>query len=370
MVIAINARVLTERMGGPARYIKNIIRELTLQDSANTYYILVKKEDFDFGFPLPANFNKVILPTDNRVLFDYFYLPLFSWKRKVDIFMFPKNTFSPLVRGRKVPVYHDIIYFEKGLKFREFKLFDDLHHRIMIPIASRFSAVDLTVSEFTASRMRELLKIKPEKIRVIKEGVEGAFRKIEDKKELDRVSRKYDLHYPFFFYSGSLSPRKNMQAVVDAFSRIKKDIPHYIYFTGCDSWNDRGVYFDIDRLQLNGRVKVLGHLTDEELIAMYNLADCYLYPSLYEGFGLPILEAQACGCPLITSDIPSCREVAGDGALIVDPRDVNAIADAMVKVTTDKALRRKLVKKGLANCKQYSWEKTVRELRELMNELS
>ncbi len=369
MVIAINARVLTERIGGPARYIKNIIRELSLQDRKNFYYLILKKEDYQFDFSLPSNFKKILFPTNNRVFFDYFYLPYFSWKHKIDIFLFPKNTYSPLVRGKKIPVYHDIIYFEKGLKFREFRFFDNLHHKIMIPVAAKFSAIDLTVSDFTASRMKTLLGIKPQKIRIIKEGVESSFRQIENKKVLNRVIDKYGLKKPFFFYSGSLSPRKNMQAVVKAFSQIKEQIPHNMYFTGCDSWNDRDVYCAMDKHQLNGRIKVLGLLTDEELVAMYNLADGYLYPSLYEGFGLPILEAQACGCPLITSDIPSCREVAGEGALIVDPHDISAIAGAMLDISSNRRLRRDLVKKGYDNCKKFNWQKTVRELLALMNEL-
>lgn len=366
MIIAINARVLNERHGGPARYTMNIIRELAAIDRTNRYHILMY-DKMDFDFQLPSNFTVSVVRFRSKLFFDYVYLPLFSWRNRIDIFLFPKNTFSPLVRGKKIPVYHDIVYFE-DFNFREFKYFDNLHHKIMIPVAAKFSWIDLTVSDFTASRMKSLLHIKPEKIRVVKEGVEGHFRKISDKKRLARVRETYNLRTPFFFYAGSLSPRKNMLNVIRAFTRIKDSIPHVIYFTGGDSWLDSEVHDMILAGGLQDRIIKLGYISEEDLVIMYNLADCYLYPSLYEGFGLPILEAQACGCPVLTSNVSSCPEVAGEGALYVDPYDVEDIAWAMLSVVKDKDLRRRLVKAGLENCRQYTWEKTAHAIYRLFLE--
>ncbi len=366
MNIAINARVLNERHGGPARYTLNIIRELALLDPINRYYLLLY-DSKDFGFSLPDNFTVKISPIRSKLFFDYCYLPLFSWMNRIDVFLFPKNTYSPLVRGRKVPVYHDIIYFE-DFNFREFRFFDNLHHRVMIPIAAKFSWRDLTVSDFTAGRMRDLLHIRPEKIRVIKEGVEPHFRKITDKKKRSNVIRKFNLRTPFFFYAGSLSPRKNMFNLVQAFIKIRDRVPHTIYFTGGDSWRDSDVSRIIADNNLRERIITLGYLSEEDLVLMYNLADCYLYPSLYEGFGLPILEAQACGCPVITSSVSSCPEVAGKGAVYVDPDSVDDIAAAMISIVTDKKLRAAVVKNGSANCRRYTWDKTARQILALFHE--
>src|SRR3990172_3161793 len=160
MNIAINARVLNERQGGPSRYTLNIIRELASIDKRNRYHILMYGAP-DFDFSLPANFTVRVVRLRSKLFFDY-------------------------------------VYFE-NFGFREFKFFDNLHHKIMIPVAARFSYVDLTVSDFTASRMRELLGIKPEKIRVIKEGVGHVFKKITDTAALSRVIQKYDLKRPFLF---------------------------------------------------------------------------------------------------------------------------------------------------------------------------
>ncbi len=366
MNIAINARVLNERQGGPARYTMNVIRELASLDRKNRYIILMY-DSVDFGFSLPDNFITRIVRIRSKLFFDYIYIPAFSWLNRIDIFLFPKNTFSPLVRGKKIPVYHDIVYFE-DLDFREFKFFDNLHHRIMIPVAARFSWRDLTVSDFTASRMRSLLDITGDKIRVVKEGVEESFMTITDKKKLDGTVKKLGLTIPFFFYAGSLSPRKNMLNLLRAFMIVRDSIPHCIYFTGGDSWLDSDIHRFIQENGLADRVMKLGYIDDDDLVRMYNLADCYLYPSLYEGFGLPILEAQACGCPIIASNTASIPEVAGEGALYVDPRDVDDLACAMVRIVRDRRFRNRIVAAGSKNCARYTWKSTARGILDIFHE--
>jgi glycosyltransferase involved in cell wall biosynthesis len=365
--IAINARVLNERKGGPARYTRSVIKELCRLDRRNKYFLLFY-DDPDFDFEIPLNFIVQIYRFRSKFLFDYIIIPLFSYFNQIDIFIFPKNTFSPFVKGKKIPIYHDLVYFEK-FTFREFKFFDHLHHKIMIPISSMFSTIDVSVSDFTAERMKTLLKIDKRKIRVIKEGVEPHFKIIRNRQILQKVKNKFSIQQPFFFYSGSLSPRKNFVNVVNALEKIRDKIPHKIYVTGGDSWLDSGVFSLIDKHSLNDRFIRLGYLSEEELVVMYNLAECYLYPSLYEGFGLPILESQACGCPLITSLRSSCPEVAGDAALFVDPENVEDLAGAMLQISKDKVLRRRLIHRGILNSKKFKWKDTADKLKQLIEEI-
>lgn len=360
MTIAINCRILSERPGGGHRYTVNLIKELTKIDQKNEYLLLLKK-DYLPDFPLPGNFKKIIFHTKSKIIFDYWLIPRFSRKHKIDYFIFPKNTFSPFVRGKKIPIYHDIIYHEKKFEFREFKFFDHLHHKVMIRYARNHSFLDCTVSEFTALRMKELLNIPEKKIRIFKEGVERSFRVVEDKEKKDNLIKRLNLRLPFLFYSGSLSPRKNMLNVLKAFNSIKEKIPYNLYFTAGDSWKDNAISEYIHEQRLEQRVVKLGYLSEEELILMYNLASIYLYPSLYEGFGLPILEAQACGCPVITSNVSSCPEIAGDAACLVDPHRIDMIAEAILRIMTDKGYREDLIQKGFVNCKQYSWAKMAQE---------
>ncbi len=367
MNIAFNARVLNERQGGPARYTHEILKILAGKDRKNIYYIFCY-DDIEFDFSLPDNFKLKIIRFRSRIIFDYIILPIISYIYRIDVFFFPKNTYSPLIRGKKIPFFNDIVYFE-DLGFREFKFFDNLHHTLMVPVAARFSYINLSISEFTASRMTELLNIKREDIRVIHLGIEKRFRKIHDQDYLDGITEKFNIQKPFLFYAGSLSPRKNMVNIIRAFSTIQDEIPHAIYVTGGYSWRDDEVFHFIKENRLDGRIFKLGFLTDEELIALYNCADCYLYPSLYEGFGLPILESQGCGCPVITSTVSSCPEIAGDGAVLVEPHDKKALADAIVRVTSDRPFRDKLIQKGFENCSRFSWEKSAQVLLDLYDEI-
>lgn len=159
-----------------------------------------------------------------------------------------------------------------------------------------------------------------------------------------------------------------MVNLIKAFIKIKDSIRHVIYFTGGDSWLDTEVHDMITENNLQDRIIKLGFISEEELVIMYNLADCYLYPSLYEGFGLPILEAQACGCPVITSNVSSCPEVAGKGALYVDPRNIDDIAHSMLRIAKDKKLKQSLIAEGLKNCSHFTWEKTARGILDVFNE--
>lgn len=359
-IFSINARVLTEREGGPARYLRNIIYHLTQLDKKNIWYLLVNRE-YHFPFDLPDNFKPVVLNSNSKLWYEYVRLPLWSWRKKPQVSLFPKNTFSPFFYGYKFPVFHDIIYFEKEQK-REFSFFDNLHHRIMIPVAARFAKKNIAISDFTASRMNTLLSIDYTSTAIIKNGVEDRFRKISDNQFLQSVVEKYNLQKPFLFYAGSLSPRKNMVRVVRAFASLKDRIPHHLYFTGGHSWRDSAVFQEITAAGLETRVRALGFLDEEELVALYNLADACVYPSLYEGFGLPILEAQACGCPVVTSTVASCPEVAGDGAELVDPYEIDSIAKGIVKIVDNREYREKMIDNGYKNLSRFSWKKAASEL--------
>ena len=166
---------------------------------------------------------------------------------------------------------------------------------------------------------------------------------------------------PYFFYCGSLSPRKNILRVLRAFHRIKDRIPHHFYICTGVSWNDEPV-LAYARGHLADRLSFLGYGRTDKLVALYSHADAFVFPSLYEGFGLPILEAQACGCPVLTSNRTSCPEVAGDAALVVDAEDESAIAEAMLTLALDPSKRDALRAKGHKNVRRYSWRRSVEAL--------
>ncbi|MFW6025682.1 MAG: glycosyltransferase family 4 protein [Candidatus Woesearchaeota archaeon] len=170
---------------------------------------------------------------------------------------------------------------------------------------------------------------------------------------------KYSINKPFIFYVGSDVGRKNIKRLAKSFNSIEKQIPHELILAG-----------NIRRQYNSQRIKKIGYVNNEDLVQLYNQADLYVYPSLYEGFGLPILEAQACGCPVLTSNVTSMPEVAGYGAHIVNPYSEKEIAEGMEKILNDKKYREELIKKGFENVKRFSWEKTARDILKVCKDLS
>ena len=201
-----------------------------------------------------------------------------------------------------------------------------------------------------------------QKVVVTYEAADAKYKPINNRAKLKRVIDKYGLPSQFIMYVGSLSPRKNMTRLLQAFASIKDQIPHQLVLTGSKSWKDADVYQTIARLSIQDRIHKLGYVDEQDMPGLYNLAEAYIYPSLYEGFGLPVLEAMQCECPVIASMSTSIPEVAGDAAILFDPMDPNAMANAICQVLLDRDLREQLKVKGLARAKQFSWIKCAQTM--------
>jgi glycosyltransferase involved in cell wall biosynthesis len=187
---------------------------------------------------------------------------------------------------------------------------------------------------------------------------------VSDPAALAEVRARYGIVGCYLLYVGTLQPRKNLDRVIEAFARLA-GTPAFtdvkLVLAGKRGWLYDDLFAQVKRLGLTGRVIFPGYVADEHLLALLSGAQAFVFPSLYEGFGIPVLEAGACGVPVITSNTSSLPEVAGDAALLVDPHDVDAIAEAMYRLVTDDALRAELARRGLENVKRFSWEKCGRE---------
>ena len=182
---------------------------------------------------------------------------------------------------------------------------------------------------------------------------------------------KYSITGSFILFVGNISPRKNILALLQAFNKLKKrGIKHKLVIAGKKDQRYEQVLKTLNELNLGGEVIFTGYVPEEDLPKLYNAADLFVYPSLYEGFGLPILEAMACGTPVVASNVSSLPEVAGDAGLLVNPQDVDALTNAMYKVLTDDKLKESLIDKGLERAKFFSWEKTARETLEVYKEVA
>ncbi|MEW5959405.1 MAG: glycosyltransferase family 1 protein [Chloroflexota bacterium] len=222
----------------------------------------------------------------------------------------------------------------------------------------------VAVSEATRADLMALYQTPPEKITVIHHGVTPEFKPVEEPARLAAVRRQYGLgSRPFILTLGTIQPRKNYRRLVQAFARLES--PWELVIAGGKGWHYDAIFEEVRRLGLEQRVYFPGFVADADLPALCSAARLFVYPSLYEGFGLPALEAMACGVPVIASNQSSLPEVVGDAGLLVEPRDVEALAGAMSRVLVDEALHQHLAQAGRRRAANFSWDKAAARLLEL-----
>ena len=234
---------------------------------------------------------------------------------------------------------------------------------------ARRAALTLADSEATRNDLVRAYHVDPARVRVVYLGVGEATAARPPLRGAGEEEPR--IACPYFLYIGTLQPRKNLERVVAAFARLAA-LPELdgvqLVLTGRRGWLYDSLFAQVNALGLAGRVLFPGYVAEGDLPALYAGALAFVFPSLYEGFGLPVLEAHAYGVPVLTANNSSLPEVAGDAALLVDPHDVDAIADAMYRLATDAALRQDLIRKGLENVKRFSWEKCARETLAVLEE--
>lgn len=234
--------------------------------------------------------------------------------------------------------------------------------RMMLPLAARRAAAVITISQSARRDLLRILKIPPEKIHIVYGAAPQHFEPVTSPAELARIRQKYKLPEQFLLYVGTLEPRKNLSRLVRAFSRLKEQgQPHKLVLAGPWGWSMNDFQQQIERLELNDSVQMLGYIPDEDLPGLYSLATVFVFPSLYEGFGLPPLEAMACGTPVLSSKNSSLAEICGDAAYLVDPLDEESLVAGLQRVLGDETLRAELGEFGRRRAGEFSWERAARE---------
>ena len=280
-----------------------------------------------------------------------FWTNYLNLKEKNAIIFNPSQLEGVLIKNKSnkiITVVHDLIplIFKRGKQYYYFKYF--------FPKVIENSEKIIAVSNFTKYELINYYKISEDKIHVIYNGISEIFKNFN----LPRQA--------FILYVGRFEKLKNIEALIKAFTIfIKKYKLNYFLVLIGNGHIDESLI----NKEIKNKIKILKNVSDKELVNFYNTASLFIFPSLYEGFGFPPLEAMACGCPVIVSNVASLPEVCGDAAYYVDPYDVESIADGMYKILTDKALRENLIKNGLERVKQFSWEKTAREILKIIESL-
>ncbi len=242
--------------------------------------------------------------------------------------------------------------------------------KIMIPKVLIRADKIVAISNFTKNEYLELFPwLREDKIIVTHLGVNSKFRIIE-KNNLDDIKSKYSLSSKFILSVCTIEPRKNLKRLLQAFSLVKDKIEHNLVLAGAYGWKNKELYSLIYSLGISSRVKFTGHISLNDLVKLYNMADLFAYVSIYEGFGIPPLEAMACGCPVITSNNTSIPEIVGDAAYQVNPFDIEEISVALEKMASDAQLRNRFTKLGLQQVQKFSWSKCAVETLRVYHSLS
>lgn len=362
MRIGIDYTAAVHQRAGIGRYTRSLVKALARLDKENEYILLVAGRPKE-GTAFPPNFEIRYLPLSHHwttILWQRLRLPLSAdlFTGPVDLFHSPDYVFPPLRRGKRVLTIHDLSFLRypegapPGLRW---------YLTQAVPRSISQADLVLAVSRSTKRDLIELLEVEADRVEVLYEGVEERFHPL-DEEALVAVRGRYSLDFPFILTVGTLEPRKNHVGLLQAYSLLKRRHLPQLVIAGDKGWLYEGIFQEVERLGLEERVLFLGYVPEEDLPALYNLADLFVYPSLYEGFGLPPLEAMACGTPVVVSDTSSLPEVVGDGALLVPPRDVEALGEAMEKVLSDPPLREELRRKGLERAKRFRWGEAAKRL--------
>jgi glycosyltransferase involved in cell wall biosynthesis len=237
-----------------------------------------------------------------------------------------------------------------------------LNRPLMHAAINQASAI-VTVSHSTRRDLLSLHRVDSDRVSVVHEAASPVFRPIADRARLDAVRERYGLPEHFILYVGTIEPRKNLKRLMTAFATARKaGIAQHLVCVGPYGWASRDLSGHIDALRIRDAVHFTGYVPFEHLPAIYNLGDFFVFPSLYEGFGLPVVEAMASGLPVLTSSTSSLGEIAGDAAETIDPTNTDAIADAIYRLATTREMRIDLADRGLRRARNFSWSQTARDM--------
>ena len=359
--IAIDARKWRDY--GIGTYVRNIVRALALIDHENTYFLFCHHEDVPTLKDLSENFVPVVDESRGYSLREHWSLSRQAGKLHVDLFHEPHYVLPLLLGTKSVVTVHDCIH----LRFPEYLPNPAAIHyaRFMMGSALRRAKIVFTVSE--ASK-RDILhffpKTKPDSIHVVSNAIDADLLAAPDQEELNRVKERYQIAHRFILYAGNIKPHKNLPRLIEAFARLRAIPGHedvHLMIIGDEIGKTPELRRRVEEFRVRPFVRFFGFVPESTLAALYRLATVFVFPSQYEGFGLPPLEAMACGTPVVTSNVSSLPEVVGDAAVLVDPHDGEAIAAGLSRILDDTVFANALREKGRIRAKKFNWEDSARK---------
>lgn len=362
--IGINAHLLAQGQGyrsaGVSRYIYNLLIHLHREDPEGEYTVFLNS-----GCALSLSYRqrRSSLPTYKpwvRVLWEQFLLPSEVQKENIALLHSPVNVQPFLLPCKGVVTVTDLSFMVFPESFRPLQR---LYQRIFTRISAQRASHLIAISSSTAQDLGKFFDVPATKISIIFPGVDAVYRPIEEVSILRHFRQRRNLPERFILFVGTLEPRKNLLTLLKAYAQFKHQTKtnHKLVLAGSPGWLYQPIYAAVEELGLGDDVLFPGFIPEDELPLWYNTADIFVYPSLYEGFGLPPLEAMACGTPVLVSNASSLPEVVGDAALLVDPYRPDAWAAALSRLCSDRHLRDDLAARGPKWAQTFSWTRMAKE---------
>lgn len=362
MRIAFDGSTLTPGRTGVGYYTEHLLQHLA-REVLHTHHelIVLSNQPIDTAEPLPAH---VRVHEARRFPIRVVWMQMLAARildeLRVDVAHFTNGMVPLATRAARVVTIHDM----------SLELFPRFHplrrlviNRPLIGIATRVADQVVAVSHSAKRDMLRLHGIPADRVTVVHEAPGPSFVPIIDPIRRQRVRTRYGLPDRFFLYVGAIEPRKNLPRLMEAFAAARRGgLSQELVCVGPYGWSSRDLYTLVDQLGLGDVVHFTGYVPIDDLPVIYNLSEAFVFPSVYEGFGLPVIEAMACGVPVITTRSSSLAEIADGAAELVDPHDTAALADALTRLGSDPALRHQRAAQGLARAAAFSWTSTARQM--------
>lgn len=365
MIIGIDTRMSTRNKSGIGYLVSNLVPELVKLDRDDFYKLLgedcgIKQKNVK-TIPLKGIFRRGF----NFLWKNFYFPPANILVGSVDKFFFTNFVDFPVKTKERILLIPDLSYIhypdyteKKNLKF------------LLKHVGASVERADkiITISASAKLDILRYYKVKEEKVDVVYLGYPKNFGKKVSKERINQIKNKYKIEGSYILFVGTLEPRKNIEGLLIAYSQLKEELKnkYKLVIAGGKGWYWENIFKLVERNKIADKVVFTGYIDESDLPSIYQGASCFAFPSFYEGFGLPILEAMACGVPVVSSNTSSMKEVGGDAVLYFDPCDIDKIKEVLNKILNSRELQKELVKKGYEQIRFFSWEKAAKETLEIL----
>ena len=377
MQIGMNAiDFLPASMGGVETYLKNLLIHLQRIDHEHKYLVLCNDKNLNHIVKINNNFETKAYPITRpsphwfihrmiKKIFSYDVMKPILNRLHIDVLHHPFTVLNPIdLKFPSVLTFHDLqqefypeFFSKKALRWR----------KKTYKLSLEKATIIIAISKYVKDTIMKNYEIDENKIEVIHNACGSEFHVIEDVDKINSIQKKYDLEKPFMFYPAATWPHKNHLNLVKAMKLMTERYKYDggLVLSGLRMQHHEQLLRIVELSRLGGRVKILGYLPQEELSILYNLARVMVFPSLYEGFGIPLVEAMACGCPVVCSNVTSIPEVVGEAAVMFSPDSVEDMAEKIWEVWNDDGKRKSLRGMGFERVKMFSWDETARKTKDI-----